>query len=222
MGKGFIYWPRPARFWSKRIGYKLSVVIAPKRNFMHNTRRNAATFYLLRAFFVVAILTPCLLFLLPSSAASGTNSFTGTVSVYAQDGVTFTNTGSLNRGRYEHTATLLKNGLVLVTGGNYVSSYLRSAELFDPATGVFTYTGNMNSARAGHTATLLNNGQVLVTGGSGGGGLLASAELYDSATGTWSTTGSMSYARYGHIAISWIQLISATDYPKNTSKGVWK
>src|SRR6266849_3539980 len=52
---------------------------------------------------------------------------------FAQQG-TFVLTGNLNTGRYEHTATLLNNGTVLIAGGatavgNGTTLYLASAEL---------------------------------------------------------------------------------------------
>jgi len=102
----------------------------------------------------------------------------------AADSGVFTNTGSLNTARYQHTATLLPNGKVLVAGGLDISNNaLASAELYDPTSGTWTATGSLATARYVHTATLLPNGKVLVVGGlgNGGGGALASAELYDSA-----------------------------------------
>jgi hypothetical protein len=76
--------------------------------------------------------------------------------------------GSLKTARSSHTATLLENGLVLITGG-YNGSYVSTAELYDPSTGTFSYTtGNLNTARSYHTATLLQNGLVLITGGYNG------------------------------------------------------
>ena len=103
-------------------------------------------------------------------------------------------TGNLNIPRYGHTATLLRNGKVLVVGGwngnfNSVPNFLNSAELYDPVTGAWTVTGSLNTPLYLHTATLLANGKVLVVGG-------ASAELYDPTTGTWSITGSLNIARY--------------------------
>ena len=85
---------------------------------------------------------------------------------------TFDNTGSLNTARYDHTATLLPNGKVLVAGGLIIAAILTSAELYDPASGTWSATGSLNTARDGHTATLLPNGKVLVAGGDDNSGIL--------------------------------------------------
>ena len=76
---------------------------------------------------------------------------------------TFTLTGSLNTARYDHAATLLQNGEVLVTeglgvNGNYTS--LASAKLYNPRNGKWTVTGSMSVGRTAFTATLLQNGEV--------------------------------------------------------------
>jgi hypothetical protein len=96
----------------------------------------------------------------------------------------FSPTGSMTSPRDGHTATLLANGKVLMTGGRagQYDSYAphATAELYDPATGSFSPTGLMASARDGHTATLLANGKVLITGGyHAGNETYASAELYN-------------------------------------------
>jgi hypothetical protein len=121
-------------------------------------------------------------------------------------------TTSLNRGRYDHTATLLDNGTVLMAGGYGNFAALASAELYDPSTGTFSYTTGgpslgLNMARLYHTATLLNDGTVLIAGGEGSSlNSLASAELYNPATGTFSytmsngTPSSLTTARYYHTA----------------------
>jgi len=119
-----------------------------------------------------------------------------TVSVVASG---FAPTGNMHTARSGHTATLLANGKVLITGGGD-----GSAELFDPATGAFTPTGSMTTPRSRATATLLANGKVLVTGGFGPSTSslprLNSAELYDPLTGTFSATGSMVDPRVLHTA----------------------
>jgi hypothetical protein len=53
---------------------------------------------------------------------------------------------------------------------------LRSAELYDPATGDFSPTGSMGTVRDSSTATLLQDGRVLLAGGDPPDG--TSAELY--------------------------------------------
>ncbi|CAN5309941.1 hypothetical protein BH20VER2_BH20VER2_17690 [soil metagenome] len=113
---------------------------------------------------------------------------------------TFSATGSLNKARLWQTATLLRNGKVLVAGGG-VAGEIGSAELYDPASGTWSYTGSLVIPRAFHTATLLTDGRVLITGGvANSGGSQRTAELYDPATGSWSLTGSMSAAREYHTA----------------------
>jgi hypothetical protein len=92
-----------------------------------------------------------------------------------------------------HTATLLPNGKVLISGGSISDT---SAELYDPAIGGFVKTGSMAVPRLGHTATLLSDGRVLVVGGSSE----LRAETYDPGTGTFATTGSTSTVRFAHTA----------------------
>jgi uncharacterized protein (DUF2147 family) len=116
----------------------------------------------------------------------------------------FKPTGSMSVGRANQTATLLKNGRVLITGGTN-SIGLASAEIYDPATGKFSKTGSMTVARQDHAASLLADGRVLVAGGTANGatgpfGVLASAEVYDPATGKFKATGSMAARRDGPAA----------------------
>jgi N-acetylneuraminic acid mutarotase len=119
--------------------------------------------------------------------------------VYPAQAASWVTNSPMTTARFDHTATLLPNGKVLVAGGFIGLSYTNSAELYDPATGTWTPTGSMNVPRIGHTATLLMNGKVLVAGG-GDFGLYSSAELYDPVSGTWTLTGTMNCARGKHTA----------------------
>ena len=100
------------------------------------------------------------------------------------DGAAFSSTGPLGAARNWQTSTRLPvTGEVLVAGGNSLDTYLSSAEIFDPLTGVFTPAPPMGSPRAQHTATLLKDGTVLVAGGRTGpvgsvGTTLNTAELW--------------------------------------------
>jgi hypothetical protein len=112
---------------------------------------------------------------------------------------TWSPTGSMSMNRSQHTATLLPDGRVLVSGG-LSEPRGASAEIYDPALGTWSPTGSMSTSRYTHTATLLPDGRVVVSGGRSGSLVVASAEIYDPALGTWSPTGSMSTGRSQHTA----------------------
>src|SRR5919202_951469 len=94
-----------------------------------------------------------------------------------------------------HTATPLRDGRVLVAGGDIVGGRVpetpSTAEIFDPATGAWTPVAPRVVARVGHAAALLPDGRVLVSGGGGPAGdgrwefATATAELFDPGTGRW-------------------------------------
>jgi hypothetical protein len=117
----------------------------------------------------------------------------------------FTPTGSLKTGRENHTATLLKDGRVLIAGGDEdpLYKYLASAEIYDPVTGRFSPAGAMTTPRTGQTATLLADGRVLLAGGDNAdSSAFAAAEIYDPSTGKFTKTGSLVTGRSGQAACS--------------------
>jgi hypothetical protein len=129
---------------------------------------------------------------------SGTESHPfSTAELYDPRSGSFEPVGSMTLGRSGHTATLLRNGKVLIVGGwTGRDASRRAAEIYDPATGKFTPTGSLVVERSGSTATLLPDGKVLVTGGvDRSENALASAEIYDPETGTFTLTGTMSEPR---------------------------
>jgi hypothetical protein len=121
----------------------------------------------------------------------------------------------LNAGRAFHTATKLRDGNVLITGGigtidNKWSS-LRSSEIFEFKSETFpegsAWIGILETGRANHTATMLTtSGKVLVVGGTlyNDGNLVGysdSAEVYDPSRNEWTTAiNAMASARAFHTA----------------------
>ena len=117
------------------------------------------------------------------------------VTLLAAGSFIFGTTGSLMTERSYHTATLLPDGKVLVSGGNMGNTVTATSELYDPATGIWSPTGSLHQARCRHSAVLLPTGLVLVVGGQVTGDGLTSAEIYDPATGNWTATGSLAEGR---------------------------
>jgi len=145
------------------------------------------------------LLAVCLVIL---ATAAGTTP-TGAASTGAGRAGLWSNAAGLIVGRESHTATLLRNGTVLIAGGTDGLGNVRaSAEIYNPATNRWTPAGSMATPRLGHTATLLASGKVLVAGGeaSPDPSTQASAELYDPATKTWSPAAAMLGPRVGHTA----------------------
>jgi WD40 repeat protein len=109
----------------------------------------------------------------------------------------WTSTGEMIDDHVLHTATLLRDGTVLVAGGVTEGGGPGTAEVYDPASGSWTATRKMSAGRHVHTATLLPDGRVLVAGGEASP---TTTELYDPRTRSWIAAASMIHGRVGHTA----------------------
>ena len=127
-------------------------------------------------------------------------------------------TGSMVVPRGAHTATVLHDGRVLMSGGcaslldcvdiiGNPTMGLSVAEVYDPGTQTFSATlGDMSVRRVGHAATTLPSGEVLVTGGCDdlfctATDSKADVDLYDPVSSTWSKMPDMAVKRGQHRSI---------------------
>jgi len=111
------------------------------------------------------------------------------------------NTSPMGETRSNHTATLLPNGNVLVTGGRTASGgYSNSAEIYITTSSKWVSAGTFIGARAFHTAALLKDGRVLIGGGIGPSGAINTTRIYNPTTNSWSDGPTLNNPRYYHTA----------------------
>lgn len=74
-------------------------------------------------------------------------------------------TNSLIKPRFDCTAISLKNGKVIILGGQNLEYKVNEIEIYDPKTGVFSLGGKMLAKRNNFTATLMPDDNILIIGG---------------------------------------------------------
>lgn len=104
---------------------------------------------------------------------------------------TVSSAAPMHHNRHDHHSILLDDGKVLTAGGRdggSASTYLRTAELYDPATDTWQDVGNMEQARDHGSLVRFEDGTVLTTGGRKSQSEIApGAEVFNIAAETWET-----------------------------------
>jgi hypothetical protein len=147
-----------------------------------------------------------------------------TAEVWSATTHTFHAVASMSSARVEHTATVTKDGRVLVAGGKKSSTSLASTEIFDPTSETWSLGPSMVRRRHGHSAHVFEDGKVLVAGGLLDGSeagwddseLLAPGKLWTLTPGTMNR----SRGRFGHVDLQGNRVMVAGGFDTGVYRGV--
>lgn len=127
-----------------------------------------------------------------------------TAEIYDPETGEWTAIGGMLAPRFEHTATALPDGRVLLAGGLSIAEEetapTDSVELFDPSNGTFSRAAGMEVPRSDHAAVTLDDDRVLVVAGDLGGRVTGRVEVFDFERGSWTGVASLNGERRGHAA----------------------
>jgi hypothetical protein len=152
---------------------------------------------------VVAVATPAPVASPEESASASTESTAVPASpVPLEPG--FRTVADMSIPRWQHSATLLEDGRVLIAGGSSVAQQvIGTSELWDPATESFAVGQSMLVPRFGHKATLLRDGRVVIIGGWAAGDPdirgTRQIEIWDPATEQFRAAGFTAQPRDGSV-----------------------
>lgn len=107
----------------------------------------------------------------------------------------------MNVGRTSYSATLLKDGRVMVVGGLGSEGVLRSVEIYDPESDTWTLTRDTIHPRRDSVLETLSDGRVVVAGGLDLG-TVSTAEIFNPETETWTELPSMNIGREAAMAVA--------------------
>jgi hypothetical protein len=134
-------------------------------------------------------------------AADGCSAYGATSERFDPRSNRFSPSGSMSIGRSSHSAVLLADGRVFVSGGWTRGVVTGTSEIYDPKSGKFSSAAAMTTPRAGHTAVTLPDGRILLMGGERATQEgLDSVEIYDPERGNFHTAGNLMVPRLSHAA----------------------
>ncbi len=111
--------------------------------------------------------------------------------IYSPASNNWTRVSSMNYGKECQSATLLKDGKVLVIGGDDIGASINKCELYDPTSDIWYKTDSLKNARSQSSSILLPDGNVMVIGGQYFDHLLYNpipvndCEIFNVATQSW-------------------------------------
>lgn len=130
------------------------------------------------------------------------------VEVYLPDIKKFKVINQMNENRVAHTATLLKDGNVLIVGGTGSTG----EKIYDVNHNKFINVGNLNIKRYGHSAILLDDGNVLIVGGATNGvGFAKEIEIFNPDTRKFKVVGKFELNNNGSIVLKTVNLSKLLD-----------
>lgn len=105
--------------------------------------------------------------------------------------------------RSDHSAAALRDGRILVAGGNQGARLLRSVEIYDPFGDRWTRAAPLPRPRTQFSMTTMVDGRILVAGGFQDDGVItATTEIYDPETDRWSPGPTMLEPRLNHTMVA--------------------
>lgn len=124
------------------------------------------------------------------------------VDVYLPFQHRWTRAAPLLQARSDHGAAALRDGRVLVTGGNVGTVPLASSEIYDATTDTWTKAAPLPEPRLRFSIATLRDGRVLAAGGLSKAGVpLRSSVIYDPARDVWTPGPDMSVARVQQASV---------------------
>ncbi len=129
----------------------------------------------------------------------------GNVSRFDPDSWQFEFLTKMDVPRSDHSATLLRDGRVLIVGGANATGALKRADFYDPSSNTLVRVGDLRHERWGHWAVLLPDGTVLILGGETGNvddpEDETAAERFDPATESFTPAGGPRIAPLHAVAL---------------------